>query len=203
MGEPKPEKRKNEASPVAEPPPKIAKGSESEGREEEEGDLSSGTFVFSCRHCGTIVGDSLSFRHIDREMQSISLCRASNIVRRDSLCTSSAERDCGTFFSLCCERCDKVIGRYYLYTPRSLDELRERFTFLLSEISTYVLGRGTMVAREVEQEEKEAEEAVDKEEEDKEEDDGRESLVEEIRKVQAVMLDMQERLHRLEAKQRK
>jgi hypothetical protein len=101
-----------------------------------------GHLVFCCIHCRTIVGDSLALLSSHAELKTITLSKATKVNRQDSLCTVTTDSvdKCGTYFPIQCAQCCRSIGRYYISTPRALDEIRERFTFLVDEISSYELG---------------------------------------------------------------
>lgn len=101
-----------------------------------------GPLVFSCLACRTIVGDTLSLSSTNSDLQSVTLTGASNILRQDDLITSKTGADKGsTFFVIECQTCHKTLGKYYITTPRNLDEVREKFTLLIDHISSYELGK--------------------------------------------------------------
>lgn len=108
--------------------------------------LSNSPLVFSCSKCRTIIGDSLSLVGTHSQLQTITLTAANAISRGEELLTSS-EKDAidrgATFIPLSCLSCSSPIGRYYITTPKGLDEMRERFSFLTTHLSSYQLGRAT------------------------------------------------------------
>lgn len=102
----------------------------------------SGPLCFSCSKCRTIVGDSFSFLTSNEEAQTITLTASSNIQRSADVYTSKSGFDVGsTYFKFTCSNCQELIGRYYLTTSKDLDELREKFTFSVSKIQSYELGK--------------------------------------------------------------
>lgn len=101
-----------------------------------------GPLVFSCGKCHTIIGDSLSLVGTHAQLKTLTLSAASKVTRNESLITSQSSIDKGsTFVALMCYNCSKILGRYYITTPRTLDDLREKFTFFVDDISSYELGR--------------------------------------------------------------
>jgi hypothetical protein len=109
---------------------------------EEEEDSISGPLCFSCAKCRTIVGDSFSFLTSNEEAQTITLTASSNIQRSADVYTSKSGFDVGsTYFNFTCSNCQELLGRYYLTTSKDLDELREKFTFLVNNIQSYQLGK--------------------------------------------------------------
>jgi hypothetical protein len=100
--------------------------------------------IFSCKKCHRIVGDSLSLVGTHEALKTITLSAASNIIRTEDLITVKqlASVDKGSAYVLLnCSTCQKTIGKYYLTTPKALDELRENFTFSVTEIDSYELGK--------------------------------------------------------------
>jgi hypothetical protein len=117
--------------------------------------------VFQCQGCLTIVGDSWSFVGSDEEAKTFTLgganlsliptlppltfrfAAASNVSR--SVDTESS--DGNSFQLLQCDKCAAVVGRVFVATsnPRT-DSLRNLFTFDSSKISSYELGKATLVA---------------------------------------------------------
>ena len=58
---------------------------------------------------------------------------------------STCSHDIGsTYFNFVCAHCHTIIGRYYLTTSSDLDSLREKFSFLIDEISSYELGKSQL-----------------------------------------------------------
>lgn len=101
-----------------------------------------GPLCFSCSKCRTIVGDSFSFLTSNEEAQTITLTASSNIQRSADVYTSKSGFDVGsTYFNFTCSNCQELLGRYYLTTSKDLDELREKFTFLVNSIQSYELGK--------------------------------------------------------------
>ncbi|RYG59051.1 hypothetical protein EON64_20650, partial [archaeon] len=108
----------------------------------------SGPFVFYCTAsptCRNIIGDSYSIVSSNEKLKTVSLRRASHVTRQEVLKTSMGKQDAdqgATFFPIDCEQCKKIIGRYYITTPRELDEVRNCLTFFVDKLSSYVLGEG-------------------------------------------------------------
>lgn len=97
--------------------------------------------VFSCGRCRTVIGDSLNLVCTNGDLRIVTLSGANNILQVDNLITSKEPLDRGsTFFPLQCAECKGLLGKYYLTTPRAFDDLRERFSLLADQISTYILG---------------------------------------------------------------
>lgn len=104
----------------------------------------SNPLVFCCVKCHTIVGDSTLIAGTNADLQAITLIGASKIQREEELLTSTDNDtiDKGsTYFQLSCLQCQHHLGRYYITTPRILDDLREKFTFFIDSLESYVLGR--------------------------------------------------------------
>jgi hypothetical protein len=101
-----------------------------------------GPLVFSCGNCRTIIGDSLSLIGTHAQLRTITLSAASKITRTEDLLTSKTGVDKGsTFVNLTCFSCSSLVGKYYLTTPKGLDDLRERFSFTIDNITSYELGK--------------------------------------------------------------
>lgn len=106
--------------------------------------LFSNPLVFCCMKCHTIVGDSTLIAGTNADLQAITLIGASKIQREEELLTSTTSESIdkgSTYFQLSCSRCQHNLGRYYITTPRILDDLREKFTFFIQSLESYVLGR--------------------------------------------------------------
>jgi hypothetical protein len=102
-----------------------------------------GPLVFSCLNCRTIVGDSFSLVCTNADLKSVTISQASSIARLEDLITSKEGIDRGsTYFSITCRPCNSYLGRFYITTPKALDDLRECFTFMVDNISSYELGKG-------------------------------------------------------------
>jgi hypothetical protein len=103
-----------------------------------------GPLIFSCKKCHRILGDSLSLIGTHEELKTITLSAASNITRTEDLITvkqlSTVDKG-SAYVLLNCSTCQKTIGKYYLTTPKALDDLRENFTFSVAEIDSYELGK--------------------------------------------------------------
>lgn len=115
--------------------------------DEEPSDITA-PFVCSCAKCNIIVGDSYSFLSSHEAMRTITLTAASNIQRSADVYTAKNGIDIGsTYFSFTCTNCSTTLGRYYLTTSKDLDYIREKFTFNIDGINSYILGtsqHGTM-----------------------------------------------------------
>ena len=110
--------------------------------EDKEGEAIAGPLCFSCLKCRSIVGDSFSFLTSDESAQTITLSASSNIQRSADVYTSKSGSDVGsTYFNFTCSNCQAQLGRYYLTTSKDLDELREKFTFNVNNIQSYELGK--------------------------------------------------------------
>jgi hypothetical protein len=119
-------------------------GSSSSSNTVEATSAINGPLIFSCKKCHRILGDSLSLVGTHEELKTITLSAASNIIRTEDLITVKqlASVDKGSAYVLLnCSTCQKTIGKYYLTTPKALDELRENFTFSVAEIDSYELGK--------------------------------------------------------------
>lgn len=98
--------------------------------------------VFQCSSCKLIVGDSYGMHSMNESRKTITLTCASNIRRSHDIFTSKAGDDVGsTYFSFACSGCDGPLGNYYLTTSKDLDDVRERFTFSISNVTSYELGK--------------------------------------------------------------
>mmetsp|Transcript_41143 Transcript_41143/g.42040 ORF Transcript_41143/g.42040 Transcript_41143/m.42040 type:complete len:203 (+) Transcript_41143:177-785(+) len=98
--------------------------------------------VFQCLKCNLIVGDSYAFSLAFEELQVIILNAASNIQKGRCVYTSKEGLDIGsTFYPFHCKGCESLLGRYYLTTSKALDRIREQFTFSVSSISSYEIGK--------------------------------------------------------------
>jgi hypothetical protein len=75
-------------------------------------------------------------------MKMLTLHSASNIKRSTEVYTSKIGNDIGsTYFNFMCSYCHSLIGRYYLTTSSDLDHLREKFSFLVDELTSYEIGK--------------------------------------------------------------
>lgn len=108
--------------------------------------LNDSILVFSCKTCRSIVGDSLSFVCSHDRMRTITLSGVSNkVAPEQAFHTSSNHIDKGaTYCNLLCVECVHAIGKVYQTTPRSLDSLREKYTFYLDNLDSYQLGAVSM-----------------------------------------------------------
>ncbi len=115
--------------------------------------------VFQCVKCQCIVGDSVALVKSDESQQSLTLSAVSNIKWSSSVETAKDGYDVGnTYFTFGCAQCgvgqpsfwhscnwcslwiQALYGKYYLTTSSDLDYAREKFTFNISSIKSYVLG---------------------------------------------------------------
>lgn len=113
--------------------------------------------VFQCLRCRAIIGDSFSLICISEEQQLITLSSANNIQRDGDIFTSKTGDDVGsTFYRFSCKICNAGLGKYYLTTSKDLDQLREQFSFEISQVSSYQLGTTQIQNREVLEQEAEA-----------------------------------------------
>jgi hypothetical protein len=98
--------------------------------------------VYQCRKCLTIIGDSISLVDRNEELDIVSLSGISNVKHSTNSCTSRAGYDKGSTFSLLnCSKCDTMIGRCYVTTPRKLDRLRDCYSLLSETVLEYELGQ--------------------------------------------------------------
>ncbi|ORY00696.1 hypothetical protein K493DRAFT_335258 [Basidiobolus meristosporus CBS 931.73] len=102
----------------------------------------SAPLVFQCGKCRAIVGDSFSWVCATRELNAVSLYGKSEQVKLgEDLLTSNAGYDLGsTYIPLSCS-CNASIGKVYKTTSRSLDNVRDMYTFMLDSVTCYELGR--------------------------------------------------------------
>ncbi|XP_064629351.1 uncharacterized protein LOC135488637 [Lineus longissimus] len=98
--------------------------------------------VFQCKECQAIVGDSLSWVCVDRDLRSFTLKSVTDeVVKSPKMLTSCDEYDLGsTYYQLKCKKCGRQLGRMYTTTPRHLDQLRDLYTLLAETVSSYQLG---------------------------------------------------------------
>jgi hypothetical protein len=69
----------------------------------------------------------------------------------EKLVTSDSGKDLGaTYAKFYCETCRNTLGKVYRTTPRSLDLMRDYYTYQLSAITSYQLG-GSSEGQEVEE----------------------------------------------------
>lgn len=102
----------------------------------------SAPLVFQCVKCKVIVGDTFCMQSSNEALQSVTLTAASNIKRSHDIFTSKSGVDVGsTYFSFTCSGCDHALGNYYLTTSKDLDDLRERFTIFIANVTSYELGK--------------------------------------------------------------
>ena len=102
----------------------------------------SSPLVFSCANCRLIVGDSYSYLLSNEELKTITLTGASDVSRSADIYTSKSGADVGaTYFKFSCMGCESSLGRFYLTTSQDMDAMREKFTFLVSTIKSYELGK--------------------------------------------------------------
>jgi len=105
---------------------------------EEQNSDAEGPLIFSCLNCRTIIGDSFSLVCTNRGLNSITLSKAHSIAKLEDLITSRDSIDLGsTYFPVKCSFCDAILGRFYITTPKALDEIREHFTFMMDFLSSY------------------------------------------------------------------
>jgi hypothetical protein len=111
---------------------------------DDDSSVISNPLVFCCMKCHAIVGDSTLIAGTNSDLQAITLIGASKIQREEELLTSTTSESIdkgSTYFQLSCSCCQHHLGRYYITTPRILDDLREKFTFFIQSLESYVLGR--------------------------------------------------------------
>ncbi|KAJ8598416.1 hypothetical protein CTAYLR_007649 [Chrysophaeum taylorii] len=143
--------------------------------------------VFQCRLCRTIVADSLTIEAISEARRTVSLREAAAVVRAADV----VEDADSTFRPLRCASCSAAIGRTYLTTP--LEDLRDLYTLDIDALASYELGTTTAAAPMMVPAPPGGG-GVDRLEA---------TLIAEIRKVQAVALQLDDRLEDLEKRHRK
>jgi len=99
-------------------------------------------FVFQCKGCNDIIGDSSNFISSDQELEVISLNAVTSLVSPlECLETSTEGADMGsTFRPLQCKSCNSVIGRVYRTTPKEFDHLRSMYCLDIEHIRSYQIG---------------------------------------------------------------
>jgi len=151
----------------------------------EEEQIIDAPLVFQCLKCRTIFGDSFDFICAEKELNTISLTTAS-VKTISELITSKSGSDIGcTYFSIACRECKNLLGRIYKTTPKSLDPIRDLYSFNLDCIMSYKLGSTRYIM---------ASEGIPMTDS--------KNIIEEITKIQEFLLLMNERvlhLERLEA----
>eukprot|EP00045_Choanoeca_perplexa_P002940 m.27821 g.27821 ORF g.27821 m.27821 type:complete len:186 (+) comp11779_c0_seq2:153-710(+) len=107
----------------------------------------SAPLVFQCSTCKAIVGDSFNWIASSEELNAITLsAAASSVTIANDLETSTDGPDLGSTFSRFRCACGQALGRMYRTTARSLDQLRDLYTFDLERLSSYQLGTGTQAS---------------------------------------------------------
>lgn len=94
--------------------------------------------VYQCRKCSSIVADSLGL--LNREIltfQNIPQC----VIFDKKIHLSTKKYDYGcTYKYFVCQKCEQVLGKYYIATTSVCDDLKDKYTFDRASISTYNLG---------------------------------------------------------------
>lgn len=97
--------------------------------------------VFQCATCNSILGDSTSSIIEEDELKIMTLRSVCNVTKDTKPCTSTHERDYGsTFQELICIGCQSSIGKFYVTTPRHLDNIRDYYSLCRSSINIYEIG---------------------------------------------------------------
>lgn len=96
--------------------------------------------VFLCYNCGTIISDSVSCVAGSEEMFGFNgVC---NIIQGQGPVVSSDRFDEGcTYFPVNCIHCKSYLGKKYKTTTESMDDYRDLYAFLRSELPQHVLGK--------------------------------------------------------------
>ncbi|PWN51299.1 hypothetical protein IE53DRAFT_386334 [Violaceomyces palustris] len=118
-------------------------GSVEESFEEDEQDQASFSFVFQCKSCRSIVGDSISWKTSRKDMGLVVLSHVSDRARSSETLQTSSEPglDLGSTYSTVeCASCDAELGRRYRTTSRNLDDLRDAYSLRLEALTVYQLG---------------------------------------------------------------
>lgn len=140
--------------------------------------------VYQCKTCRCIVGDSQGLQLEHKDLGFIVLRNASNVIKLNSKLQTSFETfDSGsTFVELQCSGCETIIGRCYLTTSRQLDEIRDLSSLYKANLLVYVLQNSQQLKNET---------VIT---------DNRETsaLEEELKRIQQVMVILDERLQALE-----
>ena len=111
-----------------------------------------GTLVWQCANCRVVFGDTYGFVCANEELRTITLKAASNIVVDEAEPRTSAEGidASSTYFAIRCKSCDSMVGKFYRATPRSLDVLRDSFSFSHDALITYTLGHNELTVEDEE-----------------------------------------------------
>ncbi|KAI9296723.1 hypothetical protein K502DRAFT_323649 [Neoconidiobolus thromboides FSU 785] len=111
-------------------------------KEKTRGEQVSAPLVIFCSNCRAIVGDSYSWLGADSELRSFSLYdKSKEVIVNEELETSKQGIDIGsTFTTMNCSSCEAYLGKVYKTTPRSLDHIRDMYTFSIDKVSLYQLG---------------------------------------------------------------
>lgn len=105
-----------------------------------------GAMVWQCAGCRVVFGDSTHFKCAHEELRTVTLAGASNVVVDEAEPRTSAEGvdASSTFFAIRCKSCDTMVGKFYRATPRSLDLMRDQFSFSQDAVTTYTLGHSEL-----------------------------------------------------------
>lgn len=108
-----------------------------------EGDFQlKGPLVFQCVKCLAILGDSFAWKSAEKQLKTVTLCvKSDTALVCDDVQTSTSGFDSGSTYSwLKCERCGEMVGKKYLTTPRSLDHIRDMYSFHSDALKIYHVG---------------------------------------------------------------
>ncbi|PWN44880.1 hypothetical protein IE81DRAFT_364576 [Ceraceosorus guamensis] len=112
-----------------------------ESREPEEGE-DSPLLVFQCDACGVVLGDSFSWVAAQRELGLLVLSSATDevVVDRTFITSTEGGLDVGSTYSSFTCSCGAALGRMYRTTSRALDDLRDAYSFQVTQVRVYQLG---------------------------------------------------------------
>jgi len=98
--------------------------------------------VLFCSGCRAIVGDSYTFLGGHKGLCIVSLYGITeNVNINEELVTSYEGVDLGsTYTEMTCSNCGSFLGRVYKTTPRSLDHIRDLYSFSVKQVTPYYLG---------------------------------------------------------------
>ncbi|PVZ98592.1 hypothetical protein BB558_005406 [Smittium angustum] len=117
--------------------------------QKQKNNKNSDSAVFMCGTCNSILGDSISYIGIDKEMGILILSSISEYVTIDE--DTFIENDSlkkgwqvlNVFKNLICSECNHTLGNTYISTNTSLDSLRNLFCFKFDRIKKYILGQNS------------------------------------------------------------
>ncbi|DAZ94347.1 TPA: hypothetical protein N0F65_000911 [Lagenidium giganteum] len=174
--------------------------------EEDEEEEIPAPVVFQCGTCRSIFGDSYAFVCSNAELLLVTLSAVANIAVSDTPKTSMSGMDLGSsYHELVCKQCQTVLGRRYLTTPMPLDAIRNLYSFATTEISSYQLGFPQLSeqqqANDIEGMKQATVACVEAMQRLAHERQDVNRLQDDMKKVQNLLLVVDERLHELETRE--